>query len=364
MRADVVVVGAGLMGSAAAWSLSRRGREVIVLEAYEPAHVGGSSHGAARLFRRAYVDPLYAGLTAQAADVWHRLSDEAGENLIPLTGAVDFGPRLDAEKLYERLSSLCVSAQLLTAAEAGERWPGMEFGERPVLFHSDAGVFDPERAVAVMLRLAAASGAQLSSRAPVTRIEPDGTVYTAEQKYTADVVVVAAGPWLKPLLGESVPLPALTVSQTESFYFAPNEPEPAWPPFIAHDELSFYGLPAGPRGQAPVLKLGINRRGAGTTGQGRDGVVDPVARQRVRRFVQSTLPAVCDEPLRESSCLYTSTVNDDFLVDRYGRIVVCSACSRHGAKFAPLIGDIVADLACGAPTRYERFTLEAHLAAR
>ena len=90
--ADVVIVGAGLAGSAAAWALTGRGRSVTVIEALQPGHRRGSSHGSARIFRRAYPDPLYVRLTGEAQRLWRRLGEEAGEELVLTTGAIDFGP--------------------------------------------------------------------------------------------------------------------------------------------------------------------------------------------------------------------------------------------------------------------------------
>ncbi len=98
--ADVVIIGAGLAGSAAAWALTGRGRSVTVVEAFQPGHRHGSSHGSARIFRRAYPDPLYVRLTGQAQRLWRQLSDEAGEELVRTTGAVDFGPAREQEKMY------------------------------------------------------------------------------------------------------------------------------------------------------------------------------------------------------------------------------------------------------------------------
>jgi sarcosine oxidase len=362
-RADVVIVGAGLAGSAAAWALARRGRSVVLLEALEPGHRQGSSHGSARIFRRAYPDPFYVRLTGDAQVLWRQLADEAGEDIVTATGAVDYGPARTQEKIYEILTAQGVPAELMPPGAAAERWPGLSFGSEPVMFHPDGGVIDPERAMAAMRRIAVARGAQASFGTRVLRVEAGGdgaTVHTADRSWHAPSVIVAAGAWLEPLLGAQVPLPPLTVTQTQAFHFAPRTPG-TWPVFISHDEVVIYGLPAGRDGEVPgAVKLG-EHGGTVTTGDGRDGIVDPAARDRVGAFVRQHLPGLDPDPAGEVTCLYTSTANDDFLLDRHGPFVVCSPCSGHGAKFAPLAGEIAADLACGGPSPERRFTLAAHL---
>ena len=109
-RVDVVVIGAGLAGSAAAWAVARRGRSVAVLEAFEPGHRRGSSHGSARIFRRAYPDPLYVRLTGEAQPLWQQLAGEAGQELILTTGGLDFGPARKQEKMYDILAGFGVPA--------------------------------------------------------------------------------------------------------------------------------------------------------------------------------------------------------------------------------------------------------------
>ena len=76
--------------------------------------------------------------------------------------------------------------------------------------------------------------------------------------------------------------------------------------------------------------------------------VDPSSRQRVVDYVQRWLPGLDPAPRNEATCLYTETPSEDFVLDRVGDLVVCSPCSGHGAKFAPLIGELVADLVTGA----------------
>jgi sarcosine oxidase len=126
-RADVVVVGAGLAGSAAARALASRGRSVVLLEAFQPGHRRGSSHGSARIFRRAYPDPLYVRLTGEAQVLWRQLADEAGEELVTTTGAVDYGPVLPGT-MHQIMTGAGVPAELMKAEAAAERWPGMSFG--------------------------------------------------------------------------------------------------------------------------------------------------------------------------------------------------------------------------------------------
>jgi monomeric sarcosine oxidase len=364
-RVDVVIIGAGLAGSATAWALARRGRSAVVLEAFQPGHQRGSSHGSARIFRRAYPDPFYVKLTGDTQPLWRQLADEAGEELILATGEIDFGPAREQEKMYEILRASGVPAELLAPGEAAERWPGVAFGADPVMFHPDAGVIDAERAMVAMRALAEAQGVQIHYNSPVLSVaaSADGAqVRTADRSWQASAVVVAAGPWVEPLIGAQVSLPPLAVTQQQAFHFAPRAQGGPLPVFIYRSEVAaIYGLLAGRDGEVPgAIKMGEHGHGPVTTGDDRDGIVSPVSRETVRAFVRDTLEDLDPDPVGELTCLYTSTVTEDFILDRHGPFVVCSACSGHGAKFAPLTGEIAADLACGGTTRYRRFTLAAH----
>jgi glycine/D-amino acid oxidase-like deaminating enzyme len=372
---DLIVVGAGLAGSAAAWAAARRGLDVVVLEAFEPGHPNGSSHGSARIFRRVYDDPLYVRLTGAAREGWDALEDQAGETLITVTGGVDFGPARDAEGVGKMVRSCDVRAELLSAGEAGERWPGFDFGAGPVLFQPDAGALDPDRAVAAMLRLAARDGAQVHVGTPVTGITAGGAagvggagarVRTERGEFAAPAVVLAVGAWLEPLAADLVPLPALRVTQEQILHLEQRGAPGPWPAFIYEDaETCFYGLPGGRDGGAPgAVKIGEHHAGRVTTATARDFTADPEARQRILDFAARRLPGLDNSKIRgESTCLYTTTASQDFILDRRGPFVIASACSGHGAKFAPLLGEIIAGLAAGEPSPEPRFTLEAHLAA-
>jgi glycine/D-amino acid oxidase-like deaminating enzyme len=401
--ADLIIVGAGLAGSAAAWSASARGLDVVVLEAFGPGHKNGSSHGSARIFRRAYADPLYVRLTGAAGELWRQLEEQAGEPLVTLTGGLDFGAAREPRLLHEILTGCGVPAELLPPEEAARRWPYFDFtGAGEVLFHAEAGPLDPHNAMAAMLRLAAARGADVRFNTPVTRLEPapsgDGAVaHTDSGSFTAPVIAVAVGGWIAPLLAGVADLPPLTVTQQQIAHFAPvPAPVPApgdpWPIFIYKDgDDDYYGLPGGRDGAVPgeitpgeitpgeikpgeikpgeikpgeikpgAIKIGEHPPIRPTTAADRDFEIDPAAQRRLVGFVGRRIPGLTAAPFNEATCLYTRTANEDFILDRSGPFVVASPCSGHGAKFAPLLGEIIADLAAGKPGPDPRFTIAAH----
>jgi monomeric sarcosine oxidase len=373
-RADLIIVGAGLAGSAAAWAASARGLDVVLLEAFQPGHRNGSSHGSARIFRRAYPDPLYVRLTGTAGELWRQLEDQAGERLLTLTGGLDFGATRNPRQLHDVLTRCGVPAELLEPEAATERWPYFDFagtgfdGTGQVMFHADSGVLDPHNAMAAMLRLAAAKGADIRFGTPVTRLEVtpagDGAVaHTDNGAFTAPVIAVAAGAWIAPLLDGLVGLPPLTVTQQQVFHFAPvTVPEDPWPIFVHKDGTDdCYGLTGGRDGEVPgAMKVGEHAGFRTTTAADRDFVVDTAARARITDFIAKRIPGLNPAPVNEVTCLYTWTANEDFVLDRRGPFVVASPCSGHGAKFAPLLGEIIADLAAGKPAPNARFTLAAH----
>lgn len=364
---DIAVVGAGLMGAATAWAATRRGRTVALLEQYALGHDRGSSHGSARIVRRAYPDPLYVGMTGRAMRLWRQLEDDSGERLIRITGGIDHGRLRRPERIAAVLAASGVPYELLPAAEAARRWPGLTF-DGPVLFHPEAGTVDAAAAVAAFTERARWRGADVRPRTPVRRVTVDGDdrvrLETDAGPLTARRVVVATGAWVRNLLGGLVPLPDLTVTQQQAFHFPRRDPAPEWPVVVHKDDLSTYSLPGGrDGGPGGGRKVAEHNAGGATTATTRSGVVDPAARERITAYVRRWMPGLVAEPFNETTCLYTSTANEDFVLDRSGPVIVCSPCSGHGAKFAPLIGEFAADLATGQPGPDPRFTLAAHRSA-
>jgi sarcosine oxidase len=183
---------------------------------------------------------------------------------------------------------------------------------------------------------------------PVRAIEPrsDGVqVVTDDETYAAPVAVVATGAWAEALVGPFVTLPPLVVTQESAFHFAPRDPATPWPSFILHGDgrpgIAVYGL------ETPVegVKVAEHHTGPVTTGDRRDFLVDAASRARVVDVVRQRLPGLEPAPVSEVTCLYTSTPDEGFVLERAGPLVAVSPCSGHGFKFAPEIGRRAAELA-------------------
>lgn len=358
-----VVIGAGLAGAATAWHLAARGREVTVLERSTPANAQGSSHGSARIFRYAYPDPLYTRLVVESKKGWDELARLSGKTLITPTGAVDHGSERQPRVLSDVLAAEGIEHELLDPAEAHRRWPQITF-ESEVLWHPGAGVIDAETAVTSMLDLASAAGARLRTGWEVASATRTGNgfqlVSSTGETIHAQHIIVSAGGYLPDLLPNLslaprflARMPRLQVRQEQAYHFPyrdnPGNLPAGWPTFIhKRNDIQTYGLPggrdAGHRGQKVAEYNGGKLL---TSASGQDNTIDPANRKRVVEYVKQYLPGLVPEPYAETTCLFTNTPSEDFIIDTADNVTVLSPCSGHGAKFAPVIGQLAADLATG-----------------
>jgi sarcosine oxidase len=381
---DFVVVGAGLAGAATAWQLAARGHQVTILERNVPASHDGSSHGSARIFRYAYPDPFYTRAVVESKALWDELAAASGTSLITPFGAVDYGPERNPRLLASVLAGEGIEHELLSAADARARWPQIAF-DTDVLWHPGAGVIDAEGAVNAMVNLAVGHGARLLTGWELQSVgrTPAGYRLRSSSGETMDAgnVVISAGGWLPALLGQlSLPagflagLPEVTVRQEQAFHFKYRDHAPAdhapkdddggaapgaggWPTFIHKAaDIQAYGLPGGRDAGFAGQKVAEYNGGKLIPSAARQtGEVDPANRRRVVEYVQRYLPGLDPQPYAETTCLFTNTPNEDFLIDRVDNLTIVSPCSGHGAKFAPLIGQWAADLADGSGGVPDRF---------
>lgn len=361
---DVIVIGAGLTGSAAAWALSRHGRSVLVLEARTPGHADGSSHGSSRIFRTVLDTPRAVDLALRARLLWDELADESGAPVLRVTGGLDYGPARDLDGLRALAQQAGVPTGMLSAGEAQERWPQLVFDTR-VLHSPDAGVVDLARAMAAFLGGAARRRAEVRYGTPVEAIEERAdavVVSTPAGTWRAASVVLAAGPWL-PGLWERVGGGALDLRITEQHvaHFEQRDPGAAWPVVVRKGTDAIYALPSGDDVAAPAMKVGGHDAGPLFEPGTAHAPITAERRGVLSDFVRRFAPGLESEPVREDACIYTSTPDDTFVLDTRGRITVASPCSGQGAKFMPAIGEAVAELALGGRQTAPEFTLGAHL---
>jgi sarcosine oxidase len=362
MNTDVIVVGAGTMGSMVLWRLARRGVAAVGLERFAPGHDRGSGHGESRMTRTAYFEgPEYVPLVQAALPLWRELEAEAGAELLTMTGGLMIG-RPDGELVAGALRSARahgLACDLLGPAEAAARHPQHRLAADEVaLWEEGAGVLRPEHAVRAAAERAVALGAELVTGVVVTAIETNAggvTVRAGDAEYRARHAIVCAGAWLGGLLPD-LGLP-LAVERQVMVWFPAPDPAAFAPdrfPVFVHDrpDRTGYGLPSL---DGATVKVAIHHGGRPAAPDGLDRSVTEADTAPAASFVAETLPGLTPVPSRVVVCMYTNTPDRHFVVGRVGipNVTVVSACSGHGFKFAPVMGEIAADLAIDGRTQHD-----------
>jgi sarcosine oxidase len=358
-RADVVVIGAGAMGSATAWQLARRGRDVVLLEQFDQGHVRGSSHGGARIFRYAYPEADYVNLAIHAEREWRALEADADETLLDITGGLDHGVewRIDEQcATYERFG---LPYERLSPHEAEQRWPAMRF-DRAVVYQPGAGRCRADASVAALQRRTAALGGDVRFGVGSSTLAIDGErAVVSGDGWTIETncAVVTAGAWVSDVLaGVGATMPAHKVTQEQTVHFRDRRGDDVeWPSFIHHEEriMSVYGL----RTIGEGIKVGGHGEGPVVHPDRRTFDLSDAAIEERIRYVDTWFPGLDPTPINGTTCLYTTTHNEDFVLDRVGPIVIGSPCSGHGFKFTPAVGALLADLVDGKHHDVSRWML-------
>jgi sarcosine oxidase len=358
------IIGAGAMGSAAAYHLARRGEPVLLLEQFPLGHDRGSSHGAARITRHSYADARYARLMPAAFAAWKDLEADAGVPLYLRTGGISLSPaEVDyVAQVAASLKELGVPHKRMSGAAWNRVNPAFAVpSTHDAVFEPDAGMLAAARAVGLQVELARSHGGdktRVLDRTPVRRIDLEGprpVIMTDSLEIVAERLIVSAGAWVKRLLPE-LPV-SLQVTRQQVLYFRPTDPAHfrigRFPVFIykgAGDEEAFYGMP-----EFQGLGVKVARHFGPEVDPDRvDRAVGEDYRQVVRRFLRCHIPALAEAPIDLTEiCLYTVAPDEEFLVDFHpsrSDVIVASPCSGHGFKFSCLIGRVLADLATDGAT--------------
>ncbi len=362
--ADVIVLGLGAMGSAAAYHLARRGARVIGLEQYTPAHDRGASHGKSRIIREAYFEhPDYVPLIQRAYEQWRALQEDRGVSLLVMTGGLMIGPE-DGVLVQGALASARrhhLPHELISAGEVRQRFPPFRMTPGMVAVQEpNAGVLVPEACIRAHLDAAAAAGALLHFEEPALGWSADGPsveVVTAQQRYSAARLILTAGPWAPQVL-RALGLP-LQVERNVMYWFAPRTNGSAFAPsrfpiYICEyrKDAFFYGFPAQSDGS---VKIAHHHSGELCSPETIRREVAPAEVARMRALLDAHLPDVNGELKETATCMYTNTPDGHFIIDRHPKrpqVVLACGFSGHGFKFASVVGEVLADLALEGWTRH------------
>ena len=318
----VGIVGAGVMGLATARVLAQRGHDVTVYEQFELGHKRGSSHGTSRIFRLSYDEEYWIRLAQRAYELWRELERDSGRTLLELHGLVDV--QAVPKRRVAALAGAGVPVEELSPAEALERF-GFSYDDvESLIFTRDAGIALADATVEALADCARAAGAEIREHRRVESLE----------EIEADRIFVTAGGWAPKLLdGE---LDATPTRETTVYFRGEQIPS-------LIDELNgqFYALTAPGIG----VKAGWHKAGRPTDPDEDDLSPDESVVEAVREWVARRLPRVDPEPIRAETCIYTNVADERFVCERRGRYVIGSACSGHGFKFAPAVGELLAGLA-------------------
>ena len=357
-----IVLGLGGIGSAAAAHLALRGVRVLGLDAYEPGHAHGSSHGRHRIIREAYFEaPEYVPFVQRAYDLWRDLEARSGSDLLTITGGLTIGmpDSLFVSGALQAVREHGLPHELLSANETNARFPGFRPANDMVsVYEPSAGFLAPEACGTAHLDVARGAGADLHFGETVLAWEETAagvSVTTTHGAYTADRMVIAAGPWSGEVLA-GLDLP-LSVWRIPNAHFDSTAPErftsPTSPVFLlSAPEGEFYGFPWLPEAGIGV-KIGRHDTGDICTPDTIRRDVSTVEVDELRRALDAYLPGASGPLLKTLTCMYTMTPDGHFIVDRTsdrGHVTYFAGCSGHAYKFASALGEALACMACDAPT--------------
>jgi sarcosine oxidase len=323
----VVVIGAGVMGLATGWALRRRGLEPVVYEQFEIGNPHGSSHGRSRIFRLAYAEPEYVRLAQESMALWRELEAETAETVLELNGLVEIVRTLE-ESTAQTLEACGVRWERLDREEAERRYP----------------IRVPEGSFAVVQPEAGIARADVALRAFAQGLDVREKTRARPEEVDADAVVVTAGSWVNELLDE--PLDVRVTRETVC-YFRPDTDGRPVPSVVSfkpddhtHDMYSLadpeYGLKVGAHHAGPEADPNV------------PGEPEPQLIERITAWARKTYRLADPDAAATDTCMYTTTPDQTFILERRGRLVLGSPCSGHGFKFAPAIGERLATLAAEA----------------
>jgi N-methyl-L-tryptophan oxidase len=354
---DVIIVGAGSMGMAAGYYLSKLGKRTLLLDSNDPPHSLGSHHGDTRIIRHAYGEGRkYVPLALRAQALWRELEQESGMDLFSPTGVLCVGAEgsLFIEEVVKSAKEFSLPLEILSSDEINVRWPGFNLPEGSVgCLERNSGVLFSEECIRAYRRLGLANGMTLVPFTKVEKIEKfgEGTiVQTISEQYVADNVVVCSGAWTGKILeGTGLDIPLQPTRKTVSWFECDDflYDSSRFPAFTIDllDE-HYYGFP---NINGSGLKIGRHDGGEKVDPDffNREYGVNSSDEDEARNFIKKYLPKANGPLIKGKTCLYTLTPDEHFIIDRHpilSNVIIAAGFSGHGFKFASIVGKVICEL--------------------
>jgi sarcosine oxidase len=364
---DTIVCGLGAMGSAAVYQLAKRGNKVLGLDRFSPPHANGSSHGESRIIRQAIGEgEEYVPLALRSYELWREVEKDTGKNLLTITGGLTLESQTSQGVLHGRPDFLdqairCaqkfhIRHEILDTADVRSRFPQFAVTDERAYFEYETGILKPELCIESQLQLARKHGAAIQTNERIVSVEGRGNsgvaVTTSRGAYSAEKVIVTAGPWIRNFLPPAYAQLFKIYRQVMYWFgiedncraaFAP----PGFPIFIwifaKGGEFGFYGFPTL---DGKTIKIATEHFTATTDPDNPQRMVDMEERQSMyKNYLQNRLPEISARCRAAESCFYTVTSDSNFVIDVHpdnDRILIASPCSGHGFKHSAAIGEALA----------------------
>lgn len=360
---DVIVLGVGSMGSATCYHLAKRGLKVLGLEQASIVHEYGSHHGQSRIIRTAYFEhPSYVPLLKRSYELWRKLSDETGEQLYTETGLLYAG-RPNGQLLkgvQESAFQHHISIGFNSPNDIQSKFPTFQFPSSfEIILEPSAGFLSPERCIRAYVSQAENHGAVIKSNSKVMSWKSVGTgveVVTVNETYSADKLVITAGPWTAQVLPNLKEL--LHVTRQPVFWIQPRNPEwftperfPCWLSEMEDSPEVYYGFPYLDEksfGRPQGLKIAQHNPGQSAHPDQVDRFIRTDEIEHMRMVSEKIFPGQFVELLHSKVCLYTYSPDEHFIIDLipdHSNVVFAAGFSGHGFKFSSVMGEALADLA-------------------
>ena len=366
MMYDVIIIGAGIMGSATAFQLTELGKKCLMIDRFPLLHTNGSSHGESRIIRKSYDEDHFAKLMASAYNLWHAIEQQYNEKFIVTTGGLDFGiENSDAMKKVEQiLKQQGLEYELLNNKEIMNRFPAFQlpddfFG----LYQAESGIILASKTLNFFQQKAHKKGLEIVTGEKVSLIKEEQdhlAVSTKSKTFKGKKVIICTGTWINEFFKNYKVAHRTKILPVNFGYWKVHQPElfkaQNFPIFIAWGDKTFYGF--GSLEREKFFKVGahysyseLNYRTKGISNH-----IDRQISSDLQSFVTKTFPTAESQNYSIDSCYYTMNDNENFILDVHpdnSNVIFGGGFSGHGFKFAPLIGKILADLALTGTTTYD-----------